>query len=170
MISCELQDIKEKSITAKELDELAKLAGSYEALFSRNAIKYRSMGLNTKKLIEKDYRELILSEYTFLKRPVIKIGNKIFIGHTKAAIEGAQILLSKKKAIGWRNERMKEWMKEWMNERKNEGKNEGMKERKKERMNEWINESRNEKEMNYEVMNNSSLKGLNSNSHGWNPW
>lgn len=91
--SCEMQDIKEKSITAEELDELAKLAGSYEALFSRVAIKYRSMGLNTKKLTEKDYRKLILSEYTFLKRPVIKIGDKLFVGHTKAAIEGAQGLL-----------------------------------------------------------------------------
>ena len=92
--SCELQDIKINSITAAELDELACMAGSYEALFSRNAIKYRSMKLNTKKLTEKDYRELILSEYTFLKRPVIKVGDKIFIGHTKAAIEGAQLLLA----------------------------------------------------------------------------
>jgi arsenate reductase len=92
--SCELRDIKEQSITAKELDELAKLVGSYEALFSRNALKYRAMGLNKKILTENDYRELILAEYTFLKRPVIKIGNQIFIGHTKAAIEGAQTLLS----------------------------------------------------------------------------
>jgi arsenate reductase len=91
--TCELQDIKEKSITTDELDELARIAGSYEALFSRVAIKYRSMGLNTKKLTEKDYRKLILSEYTFLKRPVIKIGDKLFIGHTKAAIEGAKTLL-----------------------------------------------------------------------------
>ncbi len=92
--NCVLQDIKAKSITAIELDELAKLAGSYEVLFSRNAIKYRSLGLNTKKLTEKDYRKLILSEYTFLKRPVIKVGDKIFVGHTKAAIEGAQLLLA----------------------------------------------------------------------------
>lgn len=92
--TCELQDIKVRSITASELDELAKLSGSYEALFSRNAMKYRSMGLNTKILHEKDYRDLILSEYTFLKRPVIKIGNKIFIGHTNLAIEGAKRLLS----------------------------------------------------------------------------
>jgi arsenate reductase len=91
---CELQDIKEQSITAAELDELATLAGSYEALFSRNAIKYRSMGLHLKNLNEKDYRKLILSEYTFLKRPVIKIGKKVFVGHTKAAIEGAKELLS----------------------------------------------------------------------------
>jgi arsenate reductase (glutaredoxin) len=91
---CELQDIKSQNLDEKELDTLAKLAGSYEALFSRKAMKYRSMGLHKKKLKEEDYKRLILSEYTFLKRPVIKLGNEIFIGHTKAAIEGAKQLLN----------------------------------------------------------------------------
>ncbi len=92
--TCELQDIKIRSISEAELDQLAKLAGSYEALFSRKAMKYRSMGLNNKKLVEKDYRSLILADYTFLKRPVIKIGKNLFIGHTKAAIEGAKAELN----------------------------------------------------------------------------
>ena len=42
------QNIKEKNISAKELDALAKSAGSYEALFSRRSMKYRSMGLKDK--------------------------------------------------------------------------------------------------------------------------
>lgn len=89
----ELQDIKTEAITAKQLDEMKKMAGSYEALFSRVAMKYRSMGLNEMKLTEKDYRTYILQEYTFLKRPVIIIGNEIFIGNgknvVKAAVEAA---------------------------------------------------------------------------------
>ena len=60
-----LQDIKTEPITGKQLDEMAKLAGSYEALFSRVALKYRAMGLNEKQLTEKDYRNYILQEYTF---------------------------------------------------------------------------------------------------------
>jgi len=87
---CTLQDIKEQQITPEELDELYQLAGSYEALFSRKAIKYRTMGLNEKKLTEQDYRNLILEEYTFLKRPVVVVGNQIFIGNAKAAVEGAK--------------------------------------------------------------------------------
>lgn len=82
-----LQDIKSESITASQLDQMAKLAGSYEALFSRVALKYRSMGLNEMELKEKDYRKYILEEYTFLKRPVVIINNKIFIGSEKKTIE-----------------------------------------------------------------------------------
>jgi arsenate reductase (glutaredoxin) len=82
----ELQDIKIEKITPAQIDEMKKLAGSYEALFSRRALKYRAMGLHEKQLTEKDYRKLILDEYTFLKRPVAIVNNKIFIGNTKAVV------------------------------------------------------------------------------------
>ena len=91
--SFELQDIKTEPITAAQLDEMKKLAGSYEALFSRVALKYRSMGLNKMTLTEKDYRKYILQEYTFLKRPVMIVGKEIFIGNapkvTAAMVEAA---------------------------------------------------------------------------------
>lgn len=82
-----LQDIKFETITPAQIDEMKKLAGSYEALFSRKALKYRSMRLHEKQLTEKDYRKLILEEYTFLKRPVAIVDDKIFIGNTKAVVE-----------------------------------------------------------------------------------
>lgn len=85
-----IQDIKTEKITAKQLDEMKKLAGSYEALFSRVAMKYRSMGLNEMELTEKDYRKYILEEYTFLKRPVIVNEDKIFIGNSKKVVEAAK--------------------------------------------------------------------------------
>ena len=82
-----LQDIKFDKITPAQLEELKKMAGSYEALFSRRAIKYRELGLKDKKLEEKDYRKFILEEYTFLKRPVTVMGKRIFIGSEKKTIE-----------------------------------------------------------------------------------
>lgn len=88
----ELQDIKSQAITPQQLDEMAMLSGSFESLFSRRAMKYKSMGLKDKKLSEQDYRKLILEEYTFLKRPVFIIGKEIFIGNsakTVAAISEA---------------------------------------------------------------------------------
>lgn len=92
--SFHLREIKGDPITAKELDEMKKLAGSYEALFSRIALKYRALGLNTKKLTEKDYRRYILEEYTFLKRPVMVLDDRILIGNapkvTKAMAEAAR--------------------------------------------------------------------------------
>jgi arsenate reductase len=83
----EMQDIKTNKITAKQLEEMKKLAGSYEALFSRRALKYKELGLKDKQLTEKDYRNYILEEYTFLKRPVVIMGDKIFIGSEKKNVE-----------------------------------------------------------------------------------
>jgi arsenate reductase len=82
-----MQDIKTEKITPRQLDELKNLAGSYEALFSRRALKYKEWGLKDKALTEKDYRDLILKEYTFLKRPVVINGKKIFIGSEKKTKE-----------------------------------------------------------------------------------
>jgi arsenate reductase (glutaredoxin) len=79
----DMQDIKSEKITPAQIDTMKKMAGSYEALFSRRAVKYKEMGLKDKALTEKDYRQLILDEYTFLKRPVVIINDKIFIGSEK---------------------------------------------------------------------------------------
>jgi len=81
------QDIKTEKITSAQLDEMKKMAGSYEALFSRRAMKYKELGLKDKQLTEKDYRNYILEEYTFLKRPVVIINDKIFIGSEKKNVE-----------------------------------------------------------------------------------
>jgi arsenate reductase len=81
-----MQDIKTEKITPLQLDEMKAMAGSYEALFSRRALKYKEMGLKDKNLTEDDYRRLILQEYTFLKRPVTIHGKKIFIGNDKKTV------------------------------------------------------------------------------------
>jgi arsenate reductase (glutaredoxin) len=80
------QNIKEEKITPEQLDEMKNMIGSYEALFSRRALKYKTMGLKDKKLTEKDYRDLILQEYTFLKRPVVISGKKIYSGSEKKTV------------------------------------------------------------------------------------
>ena len=91
----QFQDIKTEKITILQLDEMKKMAGSYEALFSRIALKYKSLGLNKMQLTENEYKKYILNEYTFLKRPVIIVGNTIFIGNSKKTIAAVQALLSK---------------------------------------------------------------------------
>lgn len=80
------QNIREEKITPAQLDEMKKLAGSYEALFSRRALKYKELGLKDKKLEEKDYKNYILQEDTFLKRPVTILGDKIFVGNEKKTV------------------------------------------------------------------------------------
>ncbi len=85
----ELQNIKEVKMTEEQLVFMANKVGSYEALFSRRAMKYKSMGLKEKTLSEEDYKKLILEEYTFLKRPVILIDEGIFVGNSKKVVEAA---------------------------------------------------------------------------------
>ena len=85
----DLQNIKEDKMTAEQLAFMAEKAGSYEALFSRRAMKYKSMGLKEKTLTEADYKKLILEEYTFLKRPVIIIDEAVFVGNAKKVVQAA---------------------------------------------------------------------------------
>lgn len=92
--SFELQDIKSNKITPEQLDEMKELAGSYEILFSRKAMKFRIMNLHEQTLTEKDFRDLILEEYTFLKRPVVLYNNEIFIGSAKKNVDLLKQLLS----------------------------------------------------------------------------
>lgn len=91
--SFEYQDIKTNKITEAQLDQMAKMSGSYESLFSRRAMKFKALGLGNKDLSENDIKSLILDEYTFLKRPVIIIGENIFVGNAKKTIEAAAELL-----------------------------------------------------------------------------
>ena len=90
----EFQDIKTEKLNSQQVDEMKNLAGSYEALFSRNAMKYREWNLREKNLQETDYRQYMLDEYTFLKRPVFIIGEKIFVGNSKKNVEAVAVELA----------------------------------------------------------------------------
>ena len=91
----ELQDIKVQNIDANTLDWLKEKAGSYEALFSKKAMKYRGLGLHEMQLTENDYRKYLLQEYTFLKRPFIINEGEVFIGNAKKEIAAAKDSFSK---------------------------------------------------------------------------
>ncbi len=83
------QDIKTEKISPEALDYLAN-ASSYEELFSKRAQKLQAIKLENKQLNEQDYRKLILQEYTFLKRPVFVIEDKVFAGSSEAVIEAVK--------------------------------------------------------------------------------
>ena len=82
----EIIDIKKDGFGKQDIEDMHRLSGSYEALFSKRAQLYKSRGLKDKKLSEDDFKELLLEHYTFLKRPVVIIGKRIFIGNTKKNI------------------------------------------------------------------------------------
>jgi arsenate reductase len=90
-----MQDIKTNPITEKQLDELKKQTGSYELLFSRRAQLYKSLGLAEVYHTDSDYKRYILQHYTFLKRPLAVVNNKVFVGSDKTVIAALKEMLSK---------------------------------------------------------------------------
>lgn len=85
-----LQDIKTGPITPEDLEDMRKLSGSYEALFSKRARLYKERNLKDKKLSETDFKDLILEHYTFLKRPVLLYNSQIFIGNAAKTVAAAK--------------------------------------------------------------------------------
>jgi len=83
----ERQEIKGNPVNVSQLEEMYSRSNSYEALFNKRAKLYKSMDLKNQVLTEADYRQFILDNYTFLKRPVFIIYDKIFIGNSQKVIE-----------------------------------------------------------------------------------
>ncbi len=83
----ERQEIKTHLITVAQLEQMHQLTKSYEALFNKRAKLYKAMDLKNQTLTEKDYKQLILEHYTFLKRPVFMVDDEIFVGNSKKVIE-----------------------------------------------------------------------------------
>ncbi|CAL2102570.1 Arsenate reductase [Tenacibaculum sp. 190130A14a] len=83
----EKQEIKLHPITVPQLESLREMTDSYESLFNKRAKLYREMDLKNQNLTEADYKQYILDEYTFLKRPVFVVENEIFIGNSKKVVE-----------------------------------------------------------------------------------
>ncbi|WP_412476845.1 arsenate reductase family protein [Flavobacterium sp. TBRC 19031] len=85
----QLQDIKTEPMTVKQVEEMAQMAGSYEALFSKRATLYKEMGLKDEKLSEADFKRYILEHYTFLSRPVIIADGQIFVSNSPKVVQQA---------------------------------------------------------------------------------
>jgi len=88
----ELREIKSQPLNDEEVDRLGKKAGSYEAIFSKRARKYRELGLNEKTLTEQDFRKYLLTDYTFLKRPVLETSEEAIAGNAKKQVEAMKAL------------------------------------------------------------------------------
>ena len=86
----ELQNIKENHVDEQTIDWLAEENGGYEAIFNKRAMKYRSQGLNNMDLTEAQWKAYILDEYTFIKRPIMIIDGKSYVGNSKKVVEAAK--------------------------------------------------------------------------------
>jgi len=83
----EIQDIKKQAISKEDLEHLHRFTNSYESLFNRRSQKYKALGMKNMSLNENEIKNYILSDYTFLKRPIIIDGDHLFIGNSKKTVE-----------------------------------------------------------------------------------
>jgi arsenate reductase len=77
------RDLKADPLTREEVEKLAAKAGGADRLFSRRARKYREMRLNERELSEDEMLDLMASEYTFIKRPVLVSGDRAVAGFSE---------------------------------------------------------------------------------------
>lgn len=84
-------DVKKNPLTAEQLEVLYKFSGSYEALLNKRAQKLKEIDKSS--LDEAKIKALLLSHYTFLKRPVLLYQDKLYIGNIKATIVAAKTAL-----------------------------------------------------------------------------
>jgi arsenate reductase len=77
------RNLKENPLSREEVEKLAEKSGGADQLFSRRAIKYREMKLNKHELSEVEMLDLMASEYTFIKRPVLVSEERAIAGFSE---------------------------------------------------------------------------------------
>ncbi|MFN3020676.1 arsenate reductase family protein [Chryseobacterium sp. TY3] len=92
----ELREIKSAPVTKEELTEMYNLTKSYEALFSKKSTQIKAREIEVKTLGEKNFKDLILDHYSFLKRPVFITEKDIFAGSDKKNLENLKAFFEAK--------------------------------------------------------------------------
>ena len=82
LMNYKFHDLKNQPIDEDTLEFLRKHVSSYEDLINKRAKKYQELNLKDKKLSEDQVKEILLNEYTLLKRPIFIDGDQVFIGNS----------------------------------------------------------------------------------------
>ena len=80
-------DIKKTPILKEDLEFAGTKYESYIELFNKRARKIKELGLDLDKKSNDEIKELILSEYSFLKRPLMIDGEHVLAGNAKKVVE-----------------------------------------------------------------------------------
>lgn len=91
--NAELINLRLSHVSEEDLDTLYRQYGSYEALFNKRAQKWKLIPEADKPKSDADFRELILSEYTFIKRPAVIVDDQSAIGNDAKSVETMRELL-----------------------------------------------------------------------------
>lgn len=89
-----LIDIKTDPVSQADIEAFHRVTGSYKELINGRSMQFRSMSKKAKDLNEEEARDLLLQHYSFLKRPVIRIGEDLFVGNSRKNVEALIVRLN----------------------------------------------------------------------------
>ena len=82
------RDFFKETFNEEEIRELASLVG-IEQIFARRSPSLKQMGLADKELSEDEIVRLMLQEPKLVRRPLMRIGDKLLVGGGAAAVQEA---------------------------------------------------------------------------------
>ena len=83
------RDFFKETLAEAEVRELASLAGSTESIFARRSPSLKKLGLADKELSDDEMIKLMLQEPKLVRRPLLKVGNRLIVGAGSAAVAEA---------------------------------------------------------------------------------
>ena len=88
--STKLQDVKNEPITRAQLDALYHITQSYEQLINKRSRVLQALNKAGKTLDEDDYKQLLETGYSCLKRPILHWNNNFYLGNAKKTVAAMQ--------------------------------------------------------------------------------
>lgn len=81
-----LQDVKHSPATTEQLDFLYKTTHSYEALINKRGRVFAQLKREGVLFTEDVYKNLLIKEYSCLKRPILILNKVVYLGNAKATV------------------------------------------------------------------------------------
>ena len=82
------RDFFKDTLSDTEIRELASMVG-IENIFARRSPSLKNMGMSDKELSDEEMINLMLQEPKLIRRPLLKVGNKLMVGSGSASVEAA---------------------------------------------------------------------------------
>ena len=85
-----IQDVKYEPISQIQLDALYDVTQSYEQLINKRSRVFQALNKAGKTLDETGYKQLLVNEYSCLKRPILHWENTFYLGNAKKTVAAMQ--------------------------------------------------------------------------------
>ena len=82
------RDFFKETLTEEEIRDMAALV-DIEQIFARRSPSLKQMGLADKELSEDEIIRLMLQEPKLVRRPLMRVGDKLMVGGAPAAVQAA---------------------------------------------------------------------------------